>query len=56
MDSELETDLSEASSEALKLCVRRRMSSSVSGREELVEFALLDLDIIFAISILATFM
>ena len=52
MDSELETDLSEASSEARKLCVRRRMSSRVAGREESAEFALLDLDMVFAMSIL----
>ena len=45
VESELETDLSEASSEARILCVKRRMSSNAAGRADSAEFVLLDLSI-----------
>ena len=47
VDNELDTDLSEASSEARNLCVKRRMSSSVVGRADSAEIDL-DLSIRFA--------
>ena len=44
VESELETDLREASSEARSLCVRRMMSSRAEGNEEsAVELTALDL-------------